>query len=183
MNKPKILISENPIHHWPDVNVKNKIVLDLGCGIWDIKALPAKYNTPEYFLRQGATQVVGVDKSSAQINFLQKYFLDKDIKNVTFEKKNIDSAKIVSELLTKYKIQTVKCDIEGAETCLLHLTQNNITPVCSWYVEYHSLKIKKELIDFFENKNYKLIEIGQHCDIRGKSLLPYGVIYFEKNGL
>ena len=60
MNIQRIYVeSENPLHHWNWLNVKDQVVLDLGCGFhfiedgWD--------TTPEFFLKKGASKIIGLD--------------------------------------------------------------------------------------------------------------------------
>ena len=60
MNIQRIHVeSENPLHHWNWLNVENQVVLDLGCGFhfiedgWD--------TTPEFFLKKGASKIIGLD--------------------------------------------------------------------------------------------------------------------------
>lgn len=68
--------TENPIEHWKYINVKNKIVLDLGCGRWEKieRRDPEWFTTPEYFISMGASKVFAIDINQEEIDWFNNNF-------------------------------------------------------------------------------------------------------------
>ena len=72
MDNEKIIRSEDPAQHWYFLDVQDKTVLDLGCGLWD-----SQMPTPYYFLKERrAARVVGVDSSVDSYNWYMANFKD-----------------------------------------------------------------------------------------------------------
>jgi hypothetical protein len=160
--------SEDPAVHWPGMNITGKNILDLGCGRWG--ETDQSKMTPIYFLNQGAKSVVGVDACINEIN----YFNSLNLPNTTFIFKGIEDAPTVISLIQKYKIDTIKCDIEGRETFILDLKKEDITNISTLYIEYHGDHIKHALVP-------KLIELGFTIPQIGYLWFPgYGVLFCEK---
>jgi cyclopropane fatty-acyl-phospholipid synthase-like methyltransferase len=105
--KIKVVNSENPLEHWSDIeDLNNKVVLDLGCGWID----HGHASTPEYFISRGASKVIGVDISDNEIQKLKEIYPEH-----TFILRMIDSANDFTDLISTYKPDFIKMDIEGAE--------------------------------------------------------------------
>lgn len=168
MIKEFTIKSEISSEHWGECDFKNKNILDLGCGRWDIPDL--KDTSPFYFSSNGALSLIGVDILQSEIN----YFNSCNINNCKFICTSIDSASKVKNLILDYSIDAIKCDIEGYEINLLELTNEDLINVKSIWIEYHGHHLKS----IFEKKlpewGFKIYSIGYLC-IDG-----YGVIFAKK---
>ena len=118
--------SEEPVIHWRFLDVKDKVVLDLGCG-----KFYSSISTAEWFLQQGAKDVIGIDLSDINLNN---------------EKFTMVVARIVSPdqlalLIHSCPIDVIKCDIEGAE---INFNSIKTLPECikQFAVEYHDNETK-----------------------------------------
>lgn len=135
------ITSEEPEIHWPFLKVKDKVVLDLGCGLFY-----SKLATPDWFVNQGAKKVVGVDMA----NDNPTHFI--------YHKKPILSKEDILDLLYEYKPEVIKCDIEGAEVYFKDITIEDMNSVNQFAVEYHDndlkLLMEKKIKDWgFENSD------------------------------
>src|SRR3972149_4366749 len=142
----KNIINEEPDIHWGFLDVKDKVVLDLGCG-----RFYSSISTAEYFLNSGAKLVIGVDLS------------DIGVINDRFEMKvlNVSSADDLQNLLLSYYPDVIKCDIEGAERYFNSIASLP-TETLQFAVEYHDnatkLICETELKDWgFETEHYQLL--------------------------
>ena len=153
MNKQRVVkeISvENPDQHWEYVNVKDKRVLDLGCGDFGNATILPYPSTLEYFLEKEASFVVGVDFNNIDIeNLLQKVEVDR-VKTVTM---SINDPQQIINLIEENSINIVKCDIEGAESFLFDVPEEDFKKVDEYYIETHNEDLYKRCIS-------KLIECG-----------------------
>jgi SAM-dependent methyltransferase len=146
-----IIESENSSEHWPHFDVKDKVVLDLGCGRWyttDFAEL-----SPIYFAKT-AKLVVGVDCSGDEINFYKD--VTKDNSKYVFESICINNVDQVTQLLKDYKVTAFKCDIEGAEEVLLHLTKEDLKDVEEFAIEYHSEALKQAFLSKVEEWGFTI---------------------------
>jgi hypothetical protein len=163
--------SESPSTHWKYFDVKNKNVLDLGCGRWggvtDIDEI-----TPFYFYNQGASKVIGVDANYVEINYLIENNISKD--NITPYNIAIESEEQIKHLLHEGNIQAIKSDIEGQERLFYNFTKNDFTNITNLAIEYHGHDIQRELIRRSRDWDFKLRAIGELW-VEG-----YGVLFFEK---
>jgi len=143
--KTKIVNSENPLEHWSDIeNVEGKIVMDLGCG-WLFQPFES---TPEYFLKRGAKQLIGVEADGGEVAKLNNLYPEQ-----TFICKTILTSNDLIELFTEYKPQVIKMDIEGYESVIDEMNNEHWASVEEIGVEYHNPTCKSIL----ENK---LVEFG-----------------------
>ena len=154
------ITSEEPINHWGFIDFKDKIVLDLGCGKFH-----SSISTYEWFLQNGAKQVIGVDlgnETSENINFI-------------YSGGSIDSKERLLNLINEYNPQIIKCDIEGAE---IHFEDiNNLNTVKEFAIEYHSADLKNMLFYKFAIWGFDYIEEIQLMDCNIKE---QGVLYAKK---
>jgi SAM-dependent methyltransferase len=118
-------------------------VLDLGCGIFH-----STISTFEWFLKQGATQVIGVDlgnENSENENF--KYYplcIDNDDK--------------IKSLLMQ-PIDVIKADIEGAEK---YFNDVDFLGDCKQFsVEYHDAETKDIMMKKLQQWGFTIIDIFQ----------------------
>lgn len=153
--------SEEPSNHWGFIDFKDKVVLDLGCGKFH-----SSISTYEWFLQNGANQVIGVDlgnETSENINFI-------------YSGGGIDSKERLLNLLNEYNPEIIKSDIEGAE---IHFKDiNNLHSVKEFAIEYHSADLKKMLLDKFVTWGFDSIEEIQLMDC---NIEEQGVLYAKKS--
>lgn len=155
----KKINTENPNYHWEFIDCKDKIVLDLGCGRWEKIEYrdPNWPTTPEYFIQKGATTVYALDSDSEEIDWYTKNV--SNIINVIPVFGYIRNTQDIRFILNKYKPNTVKCDIEGFEEALLHLTDEEFSSVEFYALETHSENLYNQFMRKFEALNYKIVAV------------------------
>jgi hypothetical protein len=140
--------SEDPDHHWNFLNVKDQVVLDLGCGI-HLKQ-PEWQTTPEYFTKKGALKVIGVDGNQDDINYLKL-----ENPNNVFYCDFIDSSEKLISYINDNKVTSLKLDIEGFES--LFIDSKNDFPTLKYVaIETHSRDLLNSSIKKLVNLNFKI---------------------------
>jgi SAM-dependent methyltransferase len=160
--------SESPSVHWPDINVKGKRVLDLGCGRWE--ATEVEETTPHYFLQEGAEFVAGVDSSEDET----KYFRLQNLPNTKFATLKIEHKNTLLQIIENFNINVIKSDIEGKEILFLDCTKEELAKIDSLYIEYHGHYIREKLEDKLPALGFTIIKIGKLW-VDG-----FGVIFAER---
>lgn len=154
----KHINTENSKEHWEFINVKDRIVLDLGCGRWDkMERVDSSWlTTPEHFIFNGAKKVIAVDIDPIEIN----WFKNKFIQNTQYEflLKPINSATDIVSLYNEYQPNCVKSDIETGEKFLLLLDQDIFSSVDEYYIETHGHDLYENFLKHFQKFNYKIRE-------------------------
>jgi SAM-dependent methyltransferase len=140
----KKITSEEPKEHWSFLNIKDKIVLDLGCG-----KFYSSISTAQWFLDEGAAKVIGVDLSKEPIQNEKFAAYAKPIKG----KEDL-------EYFLHYMPEIIKCDIEGAER---YFKDVDFLPssVKQFAVEYHDAETKKICEDQFLKWGFTHLELYQ----------------------
>ena len=165
--------SESSSQHWPYFNCSGKNVLDLGCGRWDVEV--HEELSPIYFLNKGANKVVGIDSSVDEINYYNNYYKDNKPSNLFFENLKIEKTEDIKNLIEKYDINAIKCDIERYEILFYPLNEEDLKNIDVFALEYHSPDICKDFLDYFNRLNYNVIAHGKLW------FDGYGVLFAEKN--
>jgi len=160
--------SEDPAIHWPDIKIKGKNVLDLGCGRWD-ETDQAKM-TPIYFLNQGVNSLIGIDSSVNEI----KYFRSLNLANAQFYSENIKTAPLVKLIIKQNNINVIKSDIEGKELLFLDFNKEDVKNISSLYIEYHGHGVRNLLEPKIKDLGFTIAKVG-HLWIDG-----FGVLFCEK---
>ena len=158
--------TENPKIHWEFVNVDQKRVLDLGCGRHQLEDEHRSLDnalewlqTPEYFLEMGADFVIGIDERPEEIEYFKSLFRGTDKEsNVFFEQKQIRRPEDVKDLITRFKPDCIKCDIEGKEVLLEDLEDYTLSLVSEYYIETHSDFLHKTVKDKLESNDFLIRE-------------------------
>lgn len=158
----KKITSEEPIDHWGFLNVKDKVVLDLGCSKFH-STIPAY----EWFLQQGASKVIGIDLGEEPSN-----------ENFTFYRSCIDTDEKIKNLLQEHPVNVIKADIEGAEKYFKNITQENLKDVTELAIEYHDEEMKELMLSKLAEWAFGLVDIYQLFDI---DITRMGVIHAKKN--
>ena len=147
----KYIKSEEPSEHWFMLDVKDRTVLDLGCGLWD-----SQTPTPYYFLNtQGASRVVGVDSSKESYEWYHKNYMPH---NFLLHLDNIDHIDKFKMYIGFIKPNVIKCDIEGMELLMGNLTKEIMEPVREIAIEYHGLAHNIMLKTMFNEWGFTEVE-------------------------
>lgn len=141
----KGITGEEPKEHWYFLDIKDKVVLDLGCGRW-----MSSISTAEWFLNEGAKQVIGVELANMNLNN----------DRFVMEIQRIGSSEQLEDLFNKYKPDIIKCDIEGAEIYFDNI-ESIPEEIRQFAVEYHNADTKKVCEQALERWNFKNIETYQ----------------------
>jgi hypothetical protein len=70
----ELITSEDSSVHWKHLEVSDKVVLDLGCGFWEIEDI--QESSPVYFKNKGAKKIIGVDMNADDLIILKNYFAE-----------------------------------------------------------------------------------------------------------
>jgi hypothetical protein len=135
------ITSENPENHWRFLNVKGKRVLDMGCSFWDSSFNEGWLSSAEYFISKGAIELIGFDSAMQDIEKYERLYGNDDRYNIFFL--HMDSEEKMRHVLSQYKSQVIKCDIEGAEIFFDNITDDEIWFVDEIAIEYHNEPTKE----------------------------------------
>jgi len=148
--------SENSSDHWKYFNCVGKVVLDLGCGRWDVT--DHQELSPVYFLKNGAKEVIGIDGSQTEIEYFKANVTDE---NAEFHQANISTKEDLINLINAYGVEAIKCDIEGSETAFFNFTKEDFAGVDTLAIEYHSADIFNRLVEFLPTMGFTLETWGR----------------------
>lgn len=164
-----IITSEHPDIHWGFLNVKDKIVLDLGCGI-NSEHTP----TPWYFINdKKAKYVVGVDSSQPSYNWFTQNFV---VKNFIPIMDMVDRWEKIQMYIDYWKPEVIKMDIEGSEILMGPLNKRLFDNVEEIAIEYHNLACLITIENKLKEVGFKLEYYKfEHLDIDYQ-----GVLYAHK---
>lgn len=170
MDEIKVIQTEDPKEHWGFLSVEDRIVLDLGHGIWEPNVQP----TPLYFLYEGASKVIGIDPSQPSYEWYKNNLqTDKFIQHNDY----IDSPDKIKIYVNYYKPHVIKCDIEGGEIYLNQLTKEDMESVKEIGIEYHNLQCKVLVQSKLQEWGFDIVQRYQLMTI---SIDAMGVIYGKK---
>lgn len=172
----KNINSENPAEHWNGLNVKDRCVLDLGCGLF---GQPIEWNTPTYFLDNGATHVFGVDSDGSSFDRIHWYSHSRGVwkDQLIFDYNTISSSEDLERAIWSVKPDVIKCDIEGAERYFMDVDANTMVNVLEVAVEYHDPITKAICETKFKQWGYSL----EYNTLLGHSIDRIGVIYAKRS--
>ena len=119
----KNIPNEDPQNHWSFLEVKDKLVLDMGCSFYEAYFNPGMLSSAEWFVKEGATKVIGFDSEPAEVK--KYHIVYKNNPKYEIFKMFLDGDVQIRELL-KYKPQVIKCDIEGAEINFKSITNEEM---------------------------------------------------------
>ena len=118
--------TEDYNQHWGYASFQDKVILDLGAD-WG--------STVAFFLKRGAKRVIAVEGIKQRANDLFRNYANHP--QVHCLHMMVKTPHHFQHLITKYKPDLVKCDIEGDEQQLLNVPRNYVTSVPEWLVETH----------------------------------------------
>jgi hypothetical protein len=171
MNNFKIL-SEKSEHHWPFLNTKGSILLDLGCGRHDTPYLP---DTTSVYLGQEAKKVISIDASQSEIDFFNTSGLDSN--KFTFICKKIESKYDILSLINEYNPTVIKCDIEEYEMCFYDITKEEMSNVIEIAIEYHNLDIRLRIAEKINEWGFTIHSEGKFSFVHAPQM---GVLFATK---
>ena len=152
-----------PHIHWPvDIGkIRDKVVLDLGCGSDGYKNQEPWISTPEYWSTMGPKKIIGVEPSLDDINFITTRLNDV-FSDGKFELVNdmITSSEQISNLIEQHNVNFVKSDIETGERHFLNVSDEIFSKVDDYIIEVHD-DSKLELNDTIV---YRLIDKLYRCN-------------------
>lgn len=166
----RIIRTEEPKEHWGFLDVEGKVLMDMGCGIWE-------HNielTPIFFLNKGATKVIGIDPSEPSYTWYrdnlktERFFQHMDY---------LDSTEKFKFYLNAYKPQVLKIDVEGSEIYLNNITKEDMESVIEIGVEYHSLACRITIESMATEWGFKIEEQLQLMTINPNEM---GVYHLKK---
>lgn len=166
--------NENASNHWPFLDVKDQVVLDLGCGRWYTEDI--NEYTPVYFKNNGASRVIGVDGSGACIDYFKQIYANDN--SCIFIEALINTKAEFLNLVQTYNPTVIKCDIEGSEQLFQDVTLNEISSVYEIAIEYHTLDLKMMLYEKFNEWGFKIksdIMMNNAFQIH-----PMGVLHYHR---
>jgi|GEM_PF-1448210 SAM-dependent methyltransferase len=156
-NASGLIKSENSSDHWNQLDVSDKVVLDLGCGFWDVDDI--QESSPIYFKKKGAKKIIGVDLNENDIKVLKDYFPEHFKGDGSeFLVKKITKTNDLLELITKYNIESIKCDIEGFEKVMFNINKNQIENIKNLSVEYHDHVLFMNLVNTLNKWGFKITD-------------------------
>lgn len=148
--------TEHPKEHWEFIDCEGKVAIDLGCGRWEKveKRDPDWPTTPEWLVQRGALHVYAFDIDPEEVAW---YNANVDpTQQVTTQLKGIYTVEDAREIWNTYKPKVVKCDIEGYESAILDLTDEEFSTVDLWALETHSNELEDRFKARFRQCGYEL---------------------------
>lgn len=157
----KYITSENPSDHWRFLDVKYKVVMDMGCSFWDSTWHDDWLSSTEYFVDKGAKKVVGFDEAQHDIDKYHQLYNGDDRYDIF--RLRLDDPITLQRLLNLHKPQVIKCDIEGAEINFLHI--DTLEGVEQIAIEYHNGPTKlmcETMMPVWGFTNIELYKLGEN---------------------
>lgn len=169
----KNINSEHPQIHWSFLDVKDKVVLDMGCSFYEATYDPNMLSSAEWFVNNDAKIVIGFDANLYEINKYNTVYRNNS-KYKIFQL-FVDSKEKIKNLLN-YKPQIIKCDIEGGEIYFNDITKDEMECVEQIGIEYHDEATKKMCevklsewgFDFIEQYSLMYIDTNKQGVFCGK---------------
>jgi glycosyltransferase involved in cell wall biosynthesis len=169
----KNINSEHPYEHWSFLDVKDKIVLDMGCSFYDATYNPGMLSSAEWFVQTGATIVIGFDANPYEVDKYNVVYRNNPKYKVF--KLFVDSSEKIRDLL-KYNPEVIKCDIEGGEIYFNDITKEEMECVQQIGIEYHDeatkqmceSKLSEWGFDFVEQYSLMYIDTNKQGVFCGK---------------
>jgi hypothetical protein len=161
--------TEHPKEHWEFIECDGKVAIDLGCGRWE-KVEQRDFSwptTPEWLAQQGASHVYAFDIDPEEVEWYNNN-VDTTLP-VTTMLKGIYTVDDVRYIWNTYKPKIVKCDIEGFESKILELTNEEFSMIDLWAVETHSDELEMAFKQKFLDCGYTLfgyIHLSQATQVR-----------------
>jgi hypothetical protein len=161
--------TEHPKEHWEFIECEGKVAIDLGCGRWEKveQRDPSWPTTPEWLVQKGASHVYAFDIDPEEISW---YNANIDTEQpVTTMLKGIYTVEDVREIWNTYQPKIVKCDIEGEESKILELTDEEFSTIDLWAVETHSDWLENGFKEKFQKCGYHIfgyIHLSQATQVR-----------------
>jgi hypothetical protein len=147
--------TEHPNEHWQYIECEGAVTVDLGCGR-HLKE-PSWPTTPEWFLEKGATEVHAYDVDANEINWYNTTLVPN--KNIKAYQKVIAEPQDILEIINTHNPSVIKCDIEGYESVLLQLSDEDFSKVSFYAIETHSNELFNSFLNKFNSLPYTITAI------------------------
>ena len=133
---------------WPNIDFKDKIVLDLGAD-WG--------STAYYFRQKGASLIIAIE---GELNYFTELCKNAEkIGNVIPVHMWIDTPRQIMALMEKYGPDIVKVDIEREEINLLAIMPHILKKVKIFLIEVHAwIDVHDAIIARFQSLGFKITE-------------------------
>ena len=151
-----IFSDESPDQHWPGVEVDGLTVLDLGAGDFGRIGQLQHPSTVEYWLTGGAARVIAVDENQSDLDYLTQ-------ERVTPLAISLTTAEQIAALLSEYRPDLVKVDIEGAEILLTDVDPAALVIPTTYLIEAHNSELHDLLRDLLQGCGYTLHWVLRHA--------------------
>jgi ribosomal protein L11 methylase PrmA len=129
--------------HWRGMSIKGNRILDLGCDLG---------STADYFLRNGAVSVVGVDANQEYIESAWS----SNLSNFLPIHMTITNSRQVEALINTIMPDIVKVDIEGAEVVLLNLSREVLRKPLEWDIETHTSELFRRIEEKYVSAGFEV---------------------------
>ena len=148
--------TEHPKEHWEFIECDGKVAIDLGCGRWEkVEQRDSNWpTTPEWLVQRGASRVYAFDIDPEEVEWYNANIDPQSI--ITTTLKGIHSVEDAREIWNTYKPKIVKCDIEGFESKILELSDEEFSSIDLWAIETHSDELEFNFKERFEKCGYEL---------------------------
>ena len=163
LNSARIWGSSEPDIHWPVSieKIKDKVILDCGCGSDGYKRDEPWISTPEYWHDLGAKKIIGVEPNLNDIEHITKKLKQKSgIGEFEFINDMITSPEQLSSLIQKNNVNFVKSDMETGERHFLNVSDKIFSTVDDYIIEVHD----DSKLDLQDTIVYRLIEKLFRCN-------------------
>lgn len=167
--------SEKSEDHWGPFNPKDKVVLDIGCGVFGFNELTLEQTSPIHMGIMGAIKVIGIDGAQHEIEYFNSKNPNSE-KYVFFEKM-ITSSDEIRSLINEHNVTAIKCDIDG-EIVFYDITSEDLKNISELAIEYHSLEIRERLLQKINEWGFELHTEGKFTYCSAENM---GVLFCCKN--
>lgn len=164
MGEDGIFDAEDPQTHWPGVDVRDRVVLDLGAGDFGRMEQNDYPSTGDWWLQQGAKHVVVVDREAKDL----AHYEGRECFTVVC--RSIDGPDEIVDLLLDHVPDVVKADIEGAERHFLSIEPDIFRIPRAYAIEVHSVDLVSETENHLRENGYTIKwtlahSTGPHCSV------------------
>jgi hypothetical protein len=146
---------EDPDIHWHDVEIQDRVVLDLGAGDFGRLGEHPYPATADYWLSNGATKVIAVDMEAKDLD----NYTDPRIEKVVI---SISGPEDISNLIQQHQPDLVKSDLEGAETHFLNVFPDVLRIPKAYAIETHNSYLFENISSMLKMLGYNIVWTMHH---------------------
>jgi GT2 family glycosyltransferase len=150
----RLIYGEEPSEHWAGVEVRDRVVLDLGAGDFGVNRLRPYPATADHWLSEGASRVLAVDMRAED---LERY----DDPRITPIVAEISTSADLEKMVLVHRPQVIKCDLEGGEAHLLAMSPQLFAVPEAYAIETHTIELYERALAALERHGYATVWTGQ----------------------